>query len=242
MGSAAFQLSVALFPVQLEHYAFLVWWAWAVCGICWAYWLLTAPWMKRHIWCRGIALQSAISPVVPLPSIGDYTKPSHNVQFAGFKLFPLDPDLPDLALGLFCFENVLIPGKPIENFHSARLRVIYRDFSSGETIAEAFPARWHDSPDDSISICADENKCAVIASCIGSKWTTDSLIDVPINPALEYGFGGSEYKRESIPLPLGRIKIKATLIGEQNLSLPPIEGILTLGENGHASFVRHATA
>jgi hypothetical protein len=162
--------------------------------------------------------------------------PIHNVQFVGFRKIQIAPDMPELALATLCFENVLISGGSIADFHFARLQVHYSDFSTGEEIAKAFLARWHDSPAAPIDIMGGEKKCAIIASCIGSKWATDALIDAPVNPALEYGFGGSEYKHESVPLPLGRIKIKATLIGTRNLSIPPIEGILTLGEDGATSF------
>jgi len=165
---------------------------------------------------------------------------SHNVQFSGFKIIQITPDLPELALAALCFENTLIPEEAIADFHFARLQVHYSDPATGDVIAKAFLARWHDSPDAPIDILGGERKCAIIASCIGSKWATDSLIDAPINPALEYGFGGSEYKHASVPLPLGRIKVKATLIGTHNLSIPPVDGILTLGKNGSASFVQDA--
>jgi hypothetical protein len=162
----------------------------------------------------------------------------HNVQFVGFRRIQIDSDFPDLALATLCFENALIPEKPVADFHFARLQVNYSDFSTGEALADVFLSRWHDSPDAPIDICAGRKQCAIIASSIGSKWATDSLIDTPINLALEYGFGGSEYRHESVPLPLGRIKVKATLIGTHNLSIPPIKGILTLGEDGAASFMQ----
>jgi hypothetical protein len=165
---------------------------------------------------------------------------THNVRFIGLKRIQLIRDVPDMALATLCFENSLIAGQEILDFHLARLRVDYSDPSTGEKIAEAFLARWNESPDAPIDILGSEKKYAIIASCLGSKWTTDSLIDVPVNPALEYGFGGSEYKRSHVPLPLGRIKINATLIGARNLSIPPVEGILTLGEDGSVSFIQDA--
>jgi hypothetical protein len=239
MGSIAFQVSVALYPDKLQHYAYLVKWVWIACGVSWMAWLLSHPWMRTHLWAHSSKAQQNHLPTAPQPETQHETRhksPIHNVQFVGFKRIPIDPDLPELALATLCFENVLIPRESIADFRFARLRVNYRDFSTGETIAEAFPARWHNSPDDPIDILAGEEKCAIIASCFGSKWATDSLIDVPANPALEYGFGGSEYKRESVPLPLGCIKVKATLIGEHNLSIQQVSGILTLAENGNASF------
>lgn len=235
MCSTAFQISVALYPDQLQHYAFLVKWVWIACGLCWMIWLLSHPWMQQHLWhCHAspppVRQPNQAHAVVP-------KAPSHNVRFVGFRRIQIDPDFPDLTLATLCFENALIPGKPVVDFHFARLQVNYSDFSTEEMIAEAFLARWHDSPHAPIDISAGRKQCAIIASCISSKWATDSLIDTPINPALEYDFGGSEYKHESVPLPLGRIKIKATLIGTHNLSIPPVEGILTLGADGSASFL-----
>jgi hypothetical protein len=177
---------------------------------------------------------------LPIPPTKAVLKPSrlnHNVQFAGFKRIQIDKDFPDLAMATLCFENVLIPDESIADFHFARLQVTYSDLNTGGVIAETFMVRWHESPAAPIDICAGRKCCAIIASCIGSKWATDALIDTPINPALEYGFGGSEYKHESVPLPLGRIKVKATLIGTRNLSISLIQGTLTLGEDGNASFV-----
>ena len=234
MGSAGFQLSVALYPNQLQHYAFLVKWVWLVCGLCWLMWLLSHPWMQKHIWACNVSSTAAVPPVAATLKL---SSPLHNVQFLGFLKIQIDPDLPELALATLCFENVLIPGESIANFRFARLRVNYSDFSTGEIVATVFPARWHNSPDIPIDILAGEKKCAVIASCIGSKWTTDSLILVPVSPDLEYGFGGSEYRRERVTLPIGRIKIEATLIGERNLSILPVTGVLTLGESGTASFL-----
>jgi len=241
MGSIAFQVSVAVWPNQFQYYAFLVKWVWIVCGLSWTAWLLSHPWVRKHVYARAAILpptQSAVT-LDPVPHPAARSKePAHNVQFVGFKLFDFGSDLPGLALGLFCFENVLIPGKPIENFRFARLRVAYRDLSTGEVIAESFPAKWHGSPDAPIDILGGEKKCAVIASCIGSKWTTDSLREEPVNPRLSYGLGGTEYTRECFPLPLGRMKIEATLTGERNLSISPVSGVLTLGEIGSASFAR----
>ena len=214
--------------------------------------LMALAWLERKSERRRYAHSSlerddiqpiaATHPALPKPEPFRGTKSEglgHNIQFVGFKLIQIDPGLPDLALAALCFENILIPGKSLGNFRLAELRVVYRDFTTGEVIATAYPAKWHDSPDAPIDICADEKRCAIIASSLGSKWATDSLIEVTINPELQYGPGGTEYKRESVPLQLGRIKVKATLIGAHNLSIPPVEGILTLGEDGNASFVEN---
>lgn len=151
--------------------------------------------------------------------------PSPNVQFVGFKHIVIDPDFPDLALAVLCFENVLVAGKNVDNFTLAQLHVTYADPRTKRVIAQAFPARWHSSPDTPISIHAGETKCAVIASCIGKKWTTDSLTG-----------GGWQYDRVHILLPLGKITITAALIGKNNVSTRRIKGVLTLQLGGSATF------
>ena len=148
-----------------------------------------------------------------------------NVRFVGFKRIAIDPDFPELVLAALCFENVLITERVVDAFGIARLRVTYVDSSTKRVIAQAFPARWHESPDTPIAIHAGETKCALIASCIGNAWTTDSLSG-----------GGWEYDREHVPLPLGKIKITASLIGKDNVSIRAVKGVLTLQAGGSATF------
>lgn len=234
MGSVAFQLSVALWPNHLQQCAFLVKWVWIGCGLFWLAWLLSHPWMRRHVYARAAIFPSSQFPVMPLPE-PHRGKPTHNVQFVGFKHIIPDPKLPGLAFAALCFRNIEIPNQTLGEFRSARLRVDYYQESTGEEITSVFPVRWFDLDTPAISIGVIM-RCAVIASCIGNDWATDYWAEVPINPALEHGFGGTEYKRAYSTLPLGRIKIAATLFGEQYLSIPRIEGILTLGEEGVAAF------
>ena len=78
-----------------------------------------------------------------------------------------------------------------------------------------------------------KKQCAEIARPSSFGWEALSIKAIPGE------IGGREYITESTFLPSERLKIVATLIGENNLSLDkPIEGILTLGEDGIASFTR----
>jgi hypothetical protein len=163
-------------------------------------------------WMRGRAVDSS-------------AKLRPNVRFVGFKRIVIDPDFPDLALAALCFENVLATEKSVDDFSLAQLRVTYVDSSTKRVIAQAFPARWHESPDTPIAIHAGETKCALIASCIGNAWTTDSLTG-----------GAWEYDRVHVPLPLGKIKITASLVGKNNISIRAVKGMLTLQAGGYVSF------
>jgi len=49
LGSAAFQLTVALYPTKLQPYAWLVKWIWIACALFWAIWLITHPWILRRL-------------------------------------------------------------------------------------------------------------------------------------------------------------------------------------------------
>jgi hypothetical protein len=136
----------------------------------------------------------------------------HNVQC-------LDVTIEDSTVTIG-FQNVLIPGKPIGDFRNARLRVEYRLEATDKEWDTIFPARW---------ACYEQD-------------------DIPIGVVPQHAFLASYYDTDKewyalstadrTRLPIGGLKIKATLIGEGNLSLPPITGVLTLGEGGSASFVR----
>lgn len=136
--------------------------------------------------------------------------PDHNVQCLGVTIQDST-----VTIG---FQNVLTPGKLVGDFRHARLRVEYRMESTGQEWETIFPARW---------ACYEQG-------------------DVQIGIVPQYAFLAGHYHTEKewyglnaedrIRLPIGAWKIRATLIGEGNLSLPPYEGILTLSKDGTATF------
>ncbi len=220
MGSAAFQLSVALFPEQLQHYAFLVKWVWIGCGLCWFFWLFTHPWMKRHVWCRSSDF--ATVPDVAPPMYSGWTKPAYNVQCVGVMI--------DQSGAKICFQNVAIPGQEVGRFREAQLRISYSLERSGEEVALVFPARWIGHDKGQIEI-GPKTQCAVLTYFTGKSWQTITFRDSPLA-------SGWLDRIEYITLPSGRISIKATLFGENNFSLEPFMGVLTLGKDGDASFMK----
>lgn len=160
----------------------------------------------------------------PPPSLPEPLK--HNVQCVGVEI---GPDFPIVRM---CFRNIETPGKPFGSFRSARLKVNYISESSGEEIAEVFPVRWIGFDEDKIEIGV-KKQCAEIARQSTFGWEALSTRAIPGE------IGGREYTTDSTYLPSERLKIVATLIGENNLSLDkPIEGILALDQDGSASFTR----
>jgi hypothetical protein len=153
----------------------------------------------------------------------------HNVQCLGTTGITDPPQM--LAL---CFENVLIPNEPVDEFKSARLKVVYFSHPSGEEILEVFPARWWGTREATVNL-GTKKRCAEIASFDPSHgyisdrfngWQAHQVIETKNDPnTLLILF-----------LPLGAIKIVATLIGEGNLSIAPFTGILTLEKGGSATF------
>lgn len=131
-----------------------------------------------------------------------------------------------------CFENVLIPNESIEELKSARLKVNYYSSLSGEEILEVFPAKWCSTREAAINL-RTKKAYGEIASYYGSvgpalesKWKAHQVIETIADPnGILIRF-----------LPLGPMKIVATLIGEGNLSLTPFTGILTLEKDGSATF------
>jgi len=128
------------------------------------------------------------------------------------------------------FKNVEITNQPIGNFREARLRIEYYSDSSGEEIAVVFPARWigHDKGDIEIG---PVTQSALLAFFTGENWKTIRFLDYPL------GTGWLD-RIEYISLPSEKVKIKATLFGEHNISIPTVTGMLTLKADGSASFAQ----
>jgi hypothetical protein len=210
-------------------------------AVFWLFWACFLAWRDKEkevqeleAKVRKLEASASIPPVqnIYLPALPTQSKPEplkHNVQCLGFRHIVFDPILPELTAAALCYQNVPITGEQIGEFSSARLKVNFYRESDGEEIAEAFPAKWIDLDAPSITIGVT-TKCAIIASCIAGKWGVDRLID----PSLGWVYNNVE----STKLPLGRIRIVATLFGQNNVSVPPITGTLILGEDGSASFVR----
>lgn len=200
---------------------------WPVIVFCFC--VAIGSWLERKR--PLVAVPDGIQPSpfpVPTSAEGKPASPKHNVQCIGFKRIEIDPQFPDLSMAALCFQNVPVSGEPIGEFGYARLKVDYHIPSTGERITEVFPAKWFDCHGPSVRIDVT-TKCALIALCIGSKWTADRIIE-------DSEDWRGEFRVECVDLPLGQIKIVATLLGEHNLSIAPVVGILTLGENGAATF------
>jgi hypothetical protein len=230
MGSVAFQLSVAIWPNQFQHYAFLVKWVWIGCGLFWLAWLLSHPWIRRHVYARAAIFPPSQSPVMPLPTPQPSTaaKPSrltHKVKCVGV--------IAGEKAAKIGFVNVEIPDQEVGNFRKARLKIRYILAASGEEVATVFPARWIDSDEDAVSV-EFVPRYAALAVYIGNRWHGVETVEV-FTPQSEIE---SHYSRELRPLPSTQLKIEATLIGERNLSLKPFTGVLTLNESGNASFLQ----
>ncbi len=153
-------------------------------------------------------------------------KPQHNVQCTGFKVFTDD----DFIIAALCFRNVP-NGKLLGKFGLPRLRVIYYKQSTGEEIADKCPIVWQsESGNNPIEIDATEQYAKVASFFKGTrKWTATELNE----PSEDFD---SWHQLNSIDLPAGGVHVIARLAGAYKLHVPPVEGILTLGEDGSASF------
>jgi hypothetical protein len=151
--------------------------------------------------------------------------PSHNVQFMGFQSLFEDHDMAAFGLG---FQNVAIPGKHIDSFPNAALKVAYYKEPSLELIAEVYPLTWWNEESDDVWIGVI-TKTAIVAYFIEGKWKVHYFNGLPA----DFRF---QDRIQEVALPVGRLRIVATLFGKGNLSIPPTEGILTLDENGMAHF------
>jgi hypothetical protein len=152
-------------------------------------------------------------------------KPQHNVKFVGFKF--IHDEL--FRIAVLRFQNVPIPGKLMGKFEGPVLRVIYYEGSTGQEIADMCPMQWWDDKDDVMDISA-EGRDANIASCFEGKWSAYETY--PDDDTLQS-------QLHSVVLPAGEIRIIANLSGGQsNLPVVTVTGVLTLREDGTASFQR----
>jgi len=201
------------------------WVSWTVAGIC-AFLAVFLTWREQE---QKIATLAARIQVLESPAssaLGSHperepTKP--NVQCLGVEVGD--------GTAKICFRNVETPGKPVGDFRGARLKVEYFLDSSGEEVATVFPARWIGYDQDAIAIDFVP-RCAVLAVQIDIGWCALSTTEIPS----ENSEAGWKWNVERTALPAARLRIKATLIGENNLSILPVVGVLELCENGNAKF------
>jgi hypothetical protein len=152
-------------------------------------------------------------------------KPEHNVQCLGVRTGDRAADIG--------FVNVEIPSREVAIFSRAKLKIRYS--VAGKQVEIVFPARWIGSNEYETSI-GFVPEYAVLAVYIGNEWFGVETEDVPMTQA-EIEF---YYRRKLKPLPTAELSIEATLIGENNLSLSPLTGTLTLRKDGTASFYKDA--
>jgi hypothetical protein len=159
-----------------------------------------------------------------VPKQNSLVKPQHNVQCVGFKWIDGEP----FKIAALRFQNVPT-GKPIGKFEWPRLRAIFYQNSTGQEIVDMCPIQWWDEKDGVTDISAD-GRDADIASYFEGKWTASET----------YSDEDTLQTRvHSEELPPGEIWIKAILTGEYgNLCVPHVTGVLTLSEDGRASFIR----
>jgi hypothetical protein len=150
--------------------------------------------------------------------------PKHNVQCLGVKI-------EDYAV-VIEFQNVPRYGSPLGDFHNARLCVEYRREATGELWDTVFPVRWIADGDTDVSIGITPVSAFLAAYHPTSDRKWKALVSYGISPRDPHWkdrIGG-------VPLPHERLQVKATLVGENNLTLQPIKGILALGGEGEATW------
>jgi hypothetical protein len=161
---------------------------------------------------------------LPAPQQNRLVKPQHNVRCVGFKYIDSDP----FKIAALRFQNVPT-GKPIGKFEWPRLRVIFYQNSTGQEVADMCPIEWWDEKDGVTDISA-EGRDADVASFFEGKWTASETYSDE---------NTLQIRLHSEELPFGEIRITAILTGGfGNLQIPHITGVLILGEDGTASFVR----
>jgi hypothetical protein len=122
------------------------------------------------------------------------------------------------------------PDQLLGKFEWPRLRVIYYDNSTGQEIDDLAPLLWWESENRPDEIDAAGSH-ARIASYFKGKWEACEVNE----PSEDYY---PTNKFHWIELPAREVRIIATLSGGYGMSIPRVEGLLTLGDDGSASFQR----
>jgi hypothetical protein len=171
---------------------------------------------------RKSLLETNSPPIHPVPLLNSADKPQHNVQCTGFKVFMDD----NFITATLSFRNVP-NGKLLGKFQMPYLRVIYYDLSTGEEVADMCRTEWWNEEGNPPAEIGSQEQYAVVASCFkGDKiWDALELVE-------DEAVG---MKLHSVKLPVHELHIVASL-SAYPLRIPPVEGILTLGEDGSASF------
>jgi len=172
---------------------------------------------------------------IPLPLSVQVTlaKPQHNVQYAGFEVSNDDGD--SVSAATLLFQNVRTsPDQLLGKFEWPRLRVIYYDNSTGQEIADLAPLLWS-GPDD-VDVPSEINASgshAIVASYYEAGWHACEIIE----PEEDSYTHRNTYRW--IDLPTGEVRIIAILSGGYGISpIPHVTGVLTLRQDGAASFQR----
>ena len=151
-------------------------------------------------------------------------KAEHNVQCVGFKRCSDD----DFVFATLRFQNVPKQGKLIGKFESPSLRVIYYEASTGQEIADIKSLQWLESEYGPREVNASESY-AILASYLQGTWKASEIYrDCVYETRMIH----------SIDLPATDFRIIARLSGSNQMNIPDVHGVLTLGEDGTASFQR----
>ena len=160
----------------------------------------------------------------------DFVKPQHNVQCVGFELISDDP----FSIAALCFQNVPTPGRLMGKFEYPRLRVIYYVASTGQEIADLCPLQWHGTENRPNEITAAVIQAQIATFlAVAEVWR---LFEVN-EPSEDFD---DWHKLHHIEIPAGQYRIVAKLSGSYDckLQIKPVFGVLTLREDGTASFQR----
>jgi len=187
-------------------------------GVVWAFF------RKRiaEIWPWNKLRKSEESAPLPVATVHPHSlKPQHNVQCTGFKVFADN----DFIIATLSFRNVP-NSKLLGKFESPTLRVIYYEEKTGQEIADMNPVEWWKLEYGPQEINANESY-AIVASYFQGAWKASEIYrDCTYETRMVH----------SIDLPAGDFHLIAKLSGSNDMTIPNFYGILTLREDGSASF------
>lgn len=195
------------------------WVYWTIAGFA-AFWSCFMAWRDEHG--QVAALKAKIETLSKNTPAQIPVEPTHNVKCLGVTI--------DATAVSITFQNVLKPGATVAEFRNARLMVEFKRQSNGEIWLTLFPAKWILENELNVSIGVEPISAFIAAYYPVTEHKWKALVSEAVTPSdscWRERIGG-------INLSFDEYRIKATLVGENNLSIEPIEGTLNLQEDGNA--------
>jgi len=138
----------------------------------------------------------------------------------------------DVGIGCLLaeFRNKHVPNKPTANLDYVRAAVTFKD-KAGKEVQFVSPCAWMNVEGDQLNIEAGgESAWVLLAAYDGQFWVSPKII--PFRDFTLDVFGIDRFRVEKRPLPQVELTAEISLMGDDNIALPPAVANFKLGSRG----------